>query len=218
MGQYRVFVAEGFFKDQAEIDAAPIHTFGQVRPGDVRYKDVNGDGKIDSYDQVPCGYARLPEISFGFGGTIAYKGFDMSVFFTGAANSTVYMSGYGLWAFYDGVGQNNVLKEYYDNRWTPTNPNAKYPAIDVGNNPNNFTASTVWLKNGNYIRLRNAEIGYTLPKSVMNKWHISSLRFFVNGTNLLTFDHIKIMDPESNDGTGAYPLQRSINIGLQIEF
>lgn len=218
LGQYRVFVAEGFFKDQAEIDAAPIHTFGQVRPGDVRYKDVNGDGKIDSYDQVPCGYARLPEISFGFGGTIAYKGFDMSVFFTGAANSTVYMSGYGLWAFYDGVGQNNVLKEYYDNRWTPTNPNAKYPAIDVGNNPNNFTASTVWLKNGNYIRLRNAEIGYTLPKSVMNKWHISSLRFFVNGTNLLTFDHIKIMDPESNDGTGAYPLQRSVNIGLQIEF
>ena len=218
LGQYWAFVAEGFFKDQAEIDAAPRHTFGSVRPGDVRYKDVNGDGQIDSYDQVPCGYARLPEISFGFGGTIAYKGFDVSVFFTGAANSTINMSGYGLWAFYDGVGQNNVLKEYFDNRWTPTNPDAKYPAIDVGNNPNNFTTSTVWLKNGNYLRLRNAEIGYTLPERVMKKWYISSMRFFVNGTNLLTFDHIKIMDPESNDGTGAYPLQRSINIGLQIEF
>ena len=218
LGQYRGFVAEGFFKDQAEIDASPIQTFGTPRPGDVRYKDINGDGRIDSYDQVPIGYARLPEISYGFGGTVAYKGVDLSVFFTGAANTTIDMGGYGMWAFYDGLGSNNVLKEYYDHRWTPDNPNAKYPAIDVGNNPNNFVTSTVWMKNGNYLRLRNAEIGYTLPDKLVQNWGIGSLRFFVNGTNLLTFDHIKIIDPESNDGTGAYPLQRSINFGLQINF
>lgn len=220
LGQYRGFVAEGFFKDQAEIDSSPVQTFGTPRPGDVRYKDINGDGRIDSYDQVPIGYARVPEISFGFGGTIAYKGVDMSLFFTGAANTSINMAGYGMWPFYDGLGSNNVLKEYYDNRWTPDNPNAKYPAIDVGNNPNNFVTSTIWMKNGNYLRLRNAEIGYTLPDKWVKNWGIGSLRFFVNGTNLLTFDHIKIIDPESNDndGTGTYPLQRSINFGLQINF
>ena len=218
IGQYVGFVAEGFFKDQEEIDASPLQTFGTPRPGDVRYKDINGDGQIDSYDQVPIGYARLPEISFGFGGTIAYKGFDCSVFFSGAANTSINLAGYGMWAFYDGLGSNNVLKEYYDNRWTPGRTDAKYPAIDVGNNPNNFVTSTVWMKNGNYLRLRNAEIGYTFPDAVINKLHISGLRLFVNGTNLLTFDYIKIIDPESNDGTGAYPLQRSVNIGVQIDF
>ncbi|WP_300739809.1 TonB-dependent receptor [uncultured Alistipes sp.] len=218
IGQYVGFVAEGFFKDQEEIDASPLQTFGTPRPGDVRYKDINGDGQIDSYDQVPIGYARLPEISFGFGGTIAYKGFDCSVFFSGAANTSINLAGYGMWAFYDGLGSNNVLKEYYDNRWTPGRTDAKYPAIDVGNNPNNFVTSTVWMKNGNYLRLRNAEIGYTFSDAVINKLHISGLRLFVNGTNLLTFDYIKIIDPESNDGTGAYPLQRSVNIGVQIDF
>ncbi len=218
LGQYTGFVAEGLFKDQAEIEASPLQTFGNPRPGDVRYKDINGDGKIDSYDQVPIGYARLPEISFGFGGTVAYKGFDLSVFFNGAANTSINMAGFGMWPFYDGLGSNNILKEYYDNRWTPNNPNAKYPAVDVGNNPNNFVNSTIWMKNGNYLRLRNAEIGYTFPEKWFADWHIGSLRLFANGMNLLTFDHIKIIDPESNDGTGAYPLQRSWNFGLQINF
>lgn len=218
LGQYTGFVADGFFKDQAEIDASPLQTFGTPRPGDVRYKDINGDGRIDSYDQVPIGYARLPEISFGFGGTVAYKGVDLSVFFTGAANTSINIAGYGMWPFYDGLGSNNVLKEYYDNRWTPESMDAKYPAIDVGNNPNNFVTSTVWIKNGNYLRLRNAEVGYTFPNKWLEKYRIGSLRFFVNGNNLLTFDHLKFIDPESNDGTGAYPLQRSWNFGLQINF
>ena len=118
-----------------------------------------------------------------------------------------------MWAFYDGLGSNNILKEYYDNRWTPENPNARYPAIDVGNNPNNFVTSTVWKKNGNYLRFRNAEIGYTL-KNINKKYGISQFRVFLNGMNL----HVKIMDPESNDGWGQYPLQRSFNIGFQIDF
>lgn len=217
-GQYKALIADGFFKDQDDIDNSPYQTFGSVRPGDVKYKDVNGDGIINSYDQMPVGYARTPEISFGFGGTVGYKNWDVSVFFTGAANTTINIGGFGMWPFYDGLGSNNVLKEYFDNRWTPENPNAKYPAVDVGNNPNNFLTSTLWMKNGNYLRLRNAEIGYTLPPKLLGKYNFGKIRLFVNGMNLYTWDNIGFMDPESNDGVGGYPLQRTINFGLQIDF
>ncbi|MCQ2151948.1 MAG: TonB-dependent receptor [Bacteroidales bacterium] len=216
LGQYYGFVCDGFFRDEEEIAAWPEQTFSIVRPGDAKYKDINGDGQIDTYDQVAIGFARTPEISYGFGGTIAYRGFDFSVFFNGACRTSIDVGGYSMWAFYDGLGSNNVLKEYYNNRWTPDNQNAKYPAIDVGNNPNNFVRSTVWVKNGNYLRLRNAEIGYNFPSRLLDKWNLGSLRLFVNGMNLLTFDHLGFIDPESNDGTGQYPLQRSWNFGVQI--
>ncbi len=212
------FVADGFFQSQDEIASSPRQVFSTPRLGDVKYKDINGDGLVDSYDQIPIGYPRLPQMSFGFGGTVAFKGVDMSVYFTGAAQTSLYLVGQSLWPFYDGLGVNNVLTEYYDNRWTPTNQDALYPAIDVGNSPNNFVNSTLYMRNGNYLRLRNAEVGYTLPKKLVNKVGISNLRFFVNGVNLYTWDHIKIIDPESNDGTGGYPLQRSFNGGLQIDF
>jgi len=218
LGQYFAFVSDEFYKDKEDIDSSPYQTFGIVRPGDIKYKDINGDGKIDSYDRLPVGYARIPEIAFGFGGTVGYKGFDMSIFFTGAANTTVNMGTTGLWPFYDGLGSNNVLREYYDNRWTPDNQNAKYPAVDEGNNPNNFLETNVWMKNGNYLRLRNAEIGYNVPDKWLGKYNFGKIRLFINGMNLYVWDHVKIMDPESNDGIGLYPLQRSFNVGLQIEF
>ncbi|WP_225874625.1 SusC/RagA family TonB-linked outer membrane protein [Pedobacter hiemivivus] len=218
LGQSFAFIADGFFQSQAEIETSPEHTFSEVRVGDVRYKDINGDGVIDSSDQIPVGFPRLPEMSFGFGGTVSFKGFDASVYFTGAARTSVFLTGFSMWPFYEGKGVNNVLTEYYDNRWTPSNPNARYPAIDVGNNPNNYVNSTLWMRKGDYLRLRNAEIGYTLPKKLTNRIGIDNLRVFVNGVNLITWDYIKIIDPESNDGTGGYPLQRSLNVGLQIDF
>ncbi len=218
LGQSLGFAAEGLFQSWEEIESSPKQTFGSVRPGDIKYKDINGDGQIDSYDQVPLGYPRNPEMSFGFGGTIQYKGVDLSVYFTGAAHTSIYLAGLGMFPFYDGMGTNNVLREYYDNRWTPDNPDAMYPAIYVSNNTNNYIVSNLWFRNGNYLRLRNAEIGYTFPQRRLERTSIGSLRFFINGTNLLTFDHIKIIDPESNDGTGRYPLQRSLNFGFQINF
>ena len=228
--QYWGFIADGFFKNLEDIDASPYQSFGTVRPGDTKYRDINGDGVIDSYDQLPIGYARIPEISFGFGGTVGYKNFDISIFFTGAANTSMNIAGFGMWPFYDGLGSNNILKEYYDSRWTPDNPNAKYPAVDIGNNPNNAAsapaptattsapASSLYMKNANYLRLRNAEMGYTLPKKAVSKCHLGNVRFFLNGMNLYTWDHLKFRDPESNDEIGGYPLQRSINLGLQIDF
>lgn len=219
LGQTFGYVAEGFFESEEEIAASPKQTFSaNVRPGDIKYKDINGDGVINSYDQVPIAFPRNPEFSFGFGGTIAYKGFDLSAYFTGAANTSLYLAGLGMWPFYDGMGTNNVLREYYDNRWTSPGCVAKYPAIDKGRNTNNYLVSNLWMRNGNYLRLRNAEFGYTFPQKLFEGTPVGYLRLFVNGTNLLTFDHIKIIDPESNDGTGRYPLQRGINIGLEINF
>ena len=219
LGQTFGYVAEGFFESEEEIAASPKQTFSaNVRPGDIKYKDINGDGVINSYDQVPIAFPRNPELSFGFGGTIAYKGFDLSAYFTGAANTSLYLAGLGMWPFYDGMGTNNVLREYYDNRWTGPGCVAKYPAIDKGRNTNNYLVSNLWMRNGNYLRLRNAEFGYTFPQKLFEGTPVGYLRLFVNGTNLLTFDHIKIIDPESNDGTGRYPLQRGINIGLEINF
>ena len=219
LGQTFGYVAEGFFESEEEIAASPKQTFSAtVRPGDIKYKDINGDGVINSYDQVPIAFPRNPELSFGFGGTIAYKGFDLSAYFTGAANTSLYLAGLGMWPFYDGMGTNNVLREYYDNRWTSPGCVAKYPAIDKGRNTNNYLVSNLWMRNGNYLRLRNAEFGYTFPQKLFEGTPVGYLRLFVNGTNLLTFDHIKIIDPESNDGTGRYPLQRGINIGLEINF
>src|SRR5690606_8597182 len=209
---------EGFFESEEDIKAWPRQTFSVARPGDVKYRDVNGDGIIDSYDQVPVGYPRLPQMSFGFGGTVAYKWFDVSIYFTGAAQSSIFLNGYSIWPFYDGEGVNNVLREYYDNRWTPDRLDARYPAIDRGNNPNNFLNSTIWLRNGNYLRLRNAEVGFNVPQDVIQRLRLKELRLFVNGMNLYTWDYVKIIDPESNDGTGGYPLQRSVNFGLQIKF
>ncbi len=217
LGQTIGFVFDGYFKDENDVASSPLQTFGTVRVGDAKYKDINGDGKIDSYDQLPLGNPRIPEMTFGFGGTFGYKNIDFSVYFAGAANTSLYIGGTSVFPFWDGVGVGNITREYYDNRWTPETPDAKYPGVDVGNNPNNFVLSDLWMRNGNYLRLRNAEIGYNYPLR-KNTSMLSQLRLFVNGTNLFTWDHIGFMDPESSDGTFSYPLQRSINIGVQVDF
>lgn len=216
LGQPIGYVADGYFKDAADIASSPRQSFGSVRPGDIKYKDINGDGKIDSYDQLPIGNPRLPEMTFGFGGTLGYKNVDFSIYFTGAAGTSLNV-GPLLYPFYNNIGVGNILEEYYNNRWTPATPNALYPAVDRGNNPNNFVQSNLWMRNGNYLRLRNAEIGYNYPVKNI-KSVVKTFRLFVNGTNLYTWDNIKFIDPESNNGQFGYPLQRSINVGAQIDF
>lgn len=218
IGQPFGLVDIGMFQNAEEIAKSPVQAYKQnVIPGDIRYKDINGDGVVDVYDQVAIGYPRTPEIMYGFGGTIAYKGFDLSLFFTGTAHTSMFFDGTTMWAFQPGFGNMNVLTEYYDHRWTPDNSQAKYPAVHAGNDPNNYQESTLWQRNASYIRFQNAEIGYTLPRNLTNRIKIKTARIFVNATNLYTWDKIKIVSPESNDGTQAgYPLQRIINAGLQI--
>jgi hypothetical protein len=212
-------IAIGFFKDQEDIDNSPEQTFDETeRPGDIKYRDVNGDGRIDANDRVYIGYPRIPEIMFGFGGTVGYKGLDLSLYFTGATNTSIFLQGPSMYPFANGLGTNNIVREYYDNRWTPETPNAKYPAVGSGNSANNFRQSTVWLKDASYLRLRNAEIGYSFQQAVLSKLHLKGIRAFVNGMNLYTWDKLKMIDPESDNGTGSYPIQRSVNLGAQITF
>ncbi len=212
--------ATGFFKDQDDINRSTPQSYVSVlRPGDTKYKDVNGDGVIDDYDRVYLhGYPRIPEIMYGFGGTVAYKGFDITAYFTGAAHTSFFFSGPSMYPFQRGPATYNILHEYYDNRWTATHQDARYPAVTNGDNANNFRSSTVYMRDASYLRLKNAEIGYTLPRKLTDRCKITALRFFINGTNLVTIDKLKVIDPEANNGTGGYPLQRALNFGAQINF
>ena len=111
-----------------------------------------------------------------------------------------------------------MQREYYDNRWTEENRSGKYPAPYENANPNNLRRSTLWMRDGSYLRLKTAELGYSLPKKLLAKAGINEMRFFVNGMNLFTWDKIGIMNPEANDGSGDYPLNMQINGGLQVTF
>lgn len=216
------YLSQGFFENQTDIDNSPDQNiFGTYGPGDIKYQDLNNNNKIDLEDISYFGkYGSEPQVMYGFGSTIAWKGFDLSIFFTGAANRDFfYERGWMMNPFLAGVGKYNVLKEYYDNRWIPGEDNSEaiYPAVRPASG-NNVTTSDFWLKNGNYLRIKNAEIGYQLNKNLVSKMRISNLRFFIQGTNLHTWDHIKAIDPEANYGTVGHPLNRNINFGLNVTF
>lgn len=212
-------VAIGYFKDQDDIDNSPRQTFmSALKAGDVKYLDVNKDGIIDDDDRVAIGHPIVPEWVLGLGGTIGYKNMELSLFFNGVTNVSMFVEGESIYAFSRGLGTYNILNEYYNNRWTPENPNAKYPAVSEMENPNNNRRSTLYLRDASYIRLRSAEIAYKFPAKIVQICKLENARVFVNGMNLFTLDKIKFMNPESNSGTGEYPLQRSVNFGVQIGF
>ena len=215
------YVALGLFESEEEIANAPKQTFmTNVRPGDIRYKDINNDGTIDAYDRTYIGYARTPEIMYGFGFAVAYKGVDLSMGFTGAARTSMFLTSEDMWPYSLEYPRYNISREYYDNRWQEgaDNTKAKYPAVINGNNSNNYQVSTLYMRDASYLKLKNAEIGYKLPSKLMKRINIEGVRFFVNGINLLCFDKIKITDPEQDGGTGNYPQQRTINLGIQVNF
>jgi TonB-linked SusC/RagA family outer membrane protein len=220
------YVAIGLFQDQQDVDNSPSQTALQttIRPGDIKYKDLNGDNKIDNADRtIMGGYGSEPRIIFSLGGTVAWKGFDATIFFQGAAKRDYFSNsggqGYSSWIFHSGAGVNNVLRGIYDKRWIPGADNSKavYPAVRPLST-NNYIPSTMWQINGDYLRIRNAELGYTFPSILAKRISLKSLRVFVQGTNLATWDHIKIVDPESQFGTGGYPTTKNINFGLDVSF
>ncbi|MDR1720081.1 MAG: TonB-dependent receptor [Dysgonamonadaceae bacterium] len=214
-------VALGLFETQEEIDAWPRSAYkNELIPGDVKYQDVNEDGIIDDKDRVYMGYSYVPDIMYGFGGSLRYKCFDALVHFAGVGRRSTFLTGVGMYPFSLAYPNYNVLKEYYDNRWIPgaDNSDAVYPTVRAdGANPHNNQASTLYLRDASYLKLQNAEIGFTVPRKFTDALGMESIRFFVNGNNLLTFDKLKIIDPEQNLWD-AYPLQRVYNIGAQINF
>lgn len=213
-GQHLVYVADGLFRDQADVDSHAEQTLGYIpQPGDIKYvdqPDANGncDGIINTNDRVYMGYPEDPEIVYGFGPSMKYKNWDFSFFFQGAARTSILMSGFHPF------GKNatrGVMKFIADDYWSESNPNpnAAYPRLTRDTNANNTVNSSYWLRNGAFLKLKNAEIGYTFKM----------FRAYLNGSNLLTFSPFKHWDPEMGGGSGMkYPTQRVFNIGIQFIF
>jgi TonB-linked SusC/RagA family outer membrane protein len=220
LGQPFGMIAEGLFTSQEEIDSWPQQTFSNVRVGDIKYKDVNGDGVVDVYDQVAIGNPNIPETVYGFGFSLEYKGIDFSIFFQGAANMDFMLGGDGFFPFLRGETQGNVTKWATD-RWTEENPDQHvlFPRLSYGDNQNNYRNSTWWQRKADYLRIKTAEAGYTIPKKLTSKAKIAALRIYVSGLNLHTFSDFKYWDPELGNGNGsAYPLQRTFVAGLNLNF
>ena len=210
-------VFDGFYKDAADIAKSPVSKFGPVQPGDMKYRDVNGDGLVDAFDRVPIGHPTVPEWIIGASAGVSFKGLDLSVLFQGSRNSTVYLQQEAAWEFFNG----GKVLDHHLGRWTPATADiATYPVLHTAENTNNHTqTSDFWQKSGNYIRLKNAEIGYTLPKAWVNKVKIKSARFYLTGLNLITWDKVKTFDPEAPSGRGwFYPQQKIFNAGVNIVF
>lgn len=206
-----VLEAIGFFRDEADIENSPLQTFQSVKPGDVKYKDQNNDGIIDQNDFYPIGYNAVPEISYGFTFGFKYKGFDLDIFFQGLANRTVYLSGRN----YEALQNNGNIPSIAEDRWSPQHTDASYPSLSTKNNNNNFQSSTLWQRNGNFLKLRSLELGYSLNHTIVEKLKLQQIRFFINGSNLLTFDKLDIADPEKLSG---YPATLSVSIGANLKF
>ena len=215
-------LAEGLFSSEDEIALWPTQQFGSVQPGDIKYRDINGDGYVNTYDKVAIGYTVVPEINYGFGVSLGFKGFDASVFFSGVAHVTRIITGNNLFgATADIKYEGQIFADVAEKRWTRQNPdpNAEYPRLSLENVTNNQQASTFWQKDMSFLRLKNAEFGYTLPKKMMQKIGLSTTRVYVQGTNLFTFSKFKLWDPELATANGsAYPNIKSFSVGLNLNF
>ncbi|MBR3500733.1 MAG: TonB-dependent receptor [Bacteroidales bacterium] len=220
--QQRGLIAEGLFESEDEIAAWPTQKYGKVQPGDIKYRDINNDGVVDNYDKVAIGYTIVPEINYGFGVSLGWKGIDASVFFSGVGHVTRIISGNNLFgATADIKYEGQIFADVARNRWTPDNPdtNAPYPRLSLENVTNNQQASTYWQRDMSFLRLKNAEIGYTLPKNISGKIGLSTTRIYIQGVNLLTFSKFKLWDPELATSNGsAYPNIKSYSIGVNLNF
>ena len=210
----RCLIAEGLFRDEEEIASSPSQdiyaTTYPIRPGDVKYRDLNDDKIIDDNDMCWTGNPTVPEIIYGFGFSLKYKGFDCSAFFQGQGKVSILMYNYHPFATAATPGS-GLMQWIADEHWSEDDPNPKalYPRLSPLWNNNNTKASTLYVRNGKMLRLKTAEIGYTYKK----------MRVYVSGTNLLTFAPFKYWDPEKGSGNGlGYPLQRTYNLGFQFNF
>lgn len=208
--------AIGFFKDQEDIDNSLVQTFNVVKPGDIKYRDVNGDKKIDSNDKTAIGYSTAaPEIYYSFHLGAEWKGLGFNAMFQGTGRYSAVLNTQSV--YWPLVNDVTISQHYYDNRWTPETPDAKYPRLTTQSNNNNFQTNTLWLEDRSFLKLRNVELYYKLPERWMKRTKfMSNAKIYVRGNDLLCFDHIKIADPESYGVKN--PLTRSVIAGLTIGF
>ena len=226
VNQQRGLIALGLFRDYDDIRNSPKQSWGTVQPGDIKYKDVNGDGIVDDGDRVAIGATDTPSLIYGLGASVSWRGFDLNLHFQGAGKYTFLINSGAVNAFRDGRW-GNILQGITDNRWISSdisgtketeNPNAPYPRLSYGYNLNNQQSSSFWLRNGRFLRLKNLDIGYTLPKPMVNTIHLESVRIYISGQNLITWSPFKLWDPELDSSMRGqiYPITRSLTAGIQI--
>lgn len=221
------YVSDGLYQTEEELADAPRDVVAHI--GDIKYIDINGDGRIDSNDMVKIGRNSRPELMYALQLDASWKGFDLNILFQGGALCDKYLLG----AWSNGVSDATPLtKPWYanydnaplylvENSWRPDNTDAEYPRLSISSDSysNNYRMSDYWKRDGAYLRLKNISLGYTLPSKLTNRVNIQGVRVFVTASNLLTFTQFKYLDPESpNVVTGYYPQQRTVTFGLDLSF
>ncbi len=216
------YIAERLFVDQEDINNSPeqFNGFSSTNaylPGDIKYTDVNQDGVVNESDQVPIGKPSVPEIVYGFGVSVVYKDFDLSFFMQGSARSSFFINPNDISPF---VNQRNALSIIANNHWSENNPNpnAFWPRLSTYEIENNEKLSTWWQRDGDFLRLKSIELGYTIPETWGKAFSKVNTRLYFTGLNLLHFSKFDLWDPELAGNGLGYPLQRVINIGAQVKF
>lgn len=220
-GYYQLndFNADGSLKE-----GIPTSSFGAVQPGDLKYKDLDGNGRVDDNDKTAIGYARLPQLTYAFGATIGYAGFDVSVFFQGVHGTSVNILNNAVIQTQAFVNNGNAYSiaegawAYYPEQGIDTRAVATYPRLTTMANNNNYRTSSFWIKSGDFLRIRNAELGYSFSPAMLSRIRIQKLRLFISAVNPVTWSTLLKnynMDPETLTG---YPALKSYNAGLSVTF
>ena len=225
LGQNWGYIAERLFVDEQEVQNSPTQ-FGEYGAGDIKYRDVNRDGKISELDKVPIGFPTTPEINYGFGLSMGFRNFDASFFFQGSARQSFWIDLDKVTPFMDQdgddgrLGQNVILKAFADNYWSENNRDsyALWPRLSNNWMDNNRQTSTWFMQDASFLRLKSAELGYTLSEDWCKKLRMSNLRLYISGTNLLAWSGFRLWDPEMAGNGLGYPVQRVINVGLNVGF
>ncbi len=227
--QTRGYIAERLFIDDAEVANSPAQLFGgeAVLGGDIKYVDVNKDGVVNGDDVVPIGFPTVPEITYGFGLSAGYKAFDLSFFFSGNARTSLFINPiyhnasnntYGVAPFGNVYAPNAVFQAWADSYWSEEHQDvyAQWPRLSQMPTANNTQTSTFWMRNGNFLRMKQAELGYNLKGEKLKRYKIQNLRLYLSATNLFSFSNFKLWDPEMGGNGLAYPLQRVFNFGINV--
>ncbi|GAA4438979.1 TonB-dependent receptor [Ravibacter arvi] len=209
------FKAEDFDEAGNLKEGIAVQPWGKVRPGDIRYADLNNDGKIDINDETVIGESPIPQIIYGISPSVKYKNFSVDLLFQGAGNRNFYLEGDGAWLFFNGMGAFTENLDY----WTPEHQNARNPRVTSAPTPNNTQRSSFWMENAAYLRLKNMLISYNLPANLVKQAGLQHVRLYVSGQNVVTWSKIKRFDPEVSNVQGRmYPQQRVTSLGLNITF
>ncbi|MGF7232116.1 SusC/RagA family TonB-linked outer membrane protein [Arachidicoccus sp.] len=210
------YIAERLFVDDLDAQNSPKQNFGPYGGGDIKYRDVNGDGQITELDKVPIGYPTTPEIVYGCGLSTGIGQFDFSIFFQGLAKESFWIDAAATSPFVN--EQRQLLKVWADNHWSEDNRNiyALWPRLGVDVSQNNTQTSTWFMRNGALLRIKSAEIGYTLSKRLMKRLKLSNARFYINGLNMYTFSKFKLWDVEMGGNGLGYPIQLVLNAGVTL--